>query len=106
MFRENKRLWEAHKAECPNAKSAAKFMNCVNDPLIDGKGYEYIIDIIYIPELHIHLGIVNRLVQELNTRWAKINGEKNPFYKWCEKMNIQSEDYWSIQIMKCSLLMS
>ena len=89
----------------PNAKSAAKFKNCVNEPLVAGENHELIIDIIYIPELHIHLGIVNRLVRELNDRWEKNEGAgKNPFYKWAEKMNIQSEGYWSIQIMKYSLL--
>ena len=43
-----------------------------------------------IPELHIFLGIMNSLVQNLNELWE---GE-NEFFKWCAKVAIKSEDYW------------
>ena len=87
-FRNNAKKWKASKA-----KSAAQFKNCVNEPLIDGEDHEFIIDIIYIPELHIHLGITNRLVRELNNRWESLEGGLYPFYKWCRKMNIPYENH-------------
>ena len=107
-FRDNARRYHAAIAAGGPArvKKAANFKNCVHDPLIKGAGHEKIIDLIYIPELHIHIGITNRLVRELNSRWEERDrslGAKNPFYKWCHRMNIQIEDYRSIQILKCSL---
>ena len=67
----------------------------MHPPLIEGADHELIIDLIHIPELHIHLGITNRLVRELNAKWELIDGAgKNPFYDWAFKMNIQCKDYW------------
>ena len=71
--------------------------------LIAGKGYELILNLINIPELHIHLGITNRLVKLLNTEWRKLDGVgKYPFYKWANEMNIQSQAYWSVQVLQVS----
>ena len=76
-------------------------MSCVRDPIIAGKDHELILHLIHIPELHIHLGITNRLVKELNTGWSKISGAgKYPFYKWANQMNIQSQAYWSVQVLQ------
>ena len=78
----------------------------MHEPLINGKDEEKIIDLIYIPELHIHIGITNRLIRELNDRWEERDrslGAKNPFYKWCHRMNIQVENYRSIQVLKYAL---
>ena len=51
----------------PEAMSAKKYKSSVWKPLITGAGHELVLDLIVIPELHIHPGITNRLVKELDT---------------------------------------
>ena len=63
-------------------KSAAKFKNCVSEPMLDGKDHERTINKIAPPELHLHLGIVNRLVEVLNERWVILTTNEDNFYKW------------------------
>ena len=47
-----------------------------------------ILDIVMIPELHIFLGIVNRIVRALNARWGE-----DGFYKWCDKNHVLYKNY-------------
>ena len=53
---------------------AEPLLNCEDDTLI--------IDLIPPPELHLHLGIVNKLAGVLNERWIIDNPKENNVYKW------------------------
>ena len=57
-------------------------------PLLQRDDDEFILDIIFIPELHLNLGIVNKAIAELNgkwdnslTPWLKSNGIIQGFQK-------------------------
>ena len=43
---------------------------------------EKIMNIIPLPELHLHLGIVNKLAGELNERWIIDDDKEDNVYKW------------------------
>ena len=66
---------------------------CIHAPLLDGDEDIEILDLIMIPELHLHLGMVNRISRALNEKWGS-----NLFYRWCTEKNINVKDYRSIQI--------
>ena len=61
----------------------------MHDPLIAGDDDIEILDLLMIPELHIHIGLVNRIVRIINDKWGD-----NEFYKWCDLKNIHSLKYW------------
>ena len=63
-------------------KSAAKFKNSVAEPNLDCPRDTLIMNVIPLPELHLHLGIVNRLATELNDRWIIDNPKEDNVYKW------------------------
>ena len=69
---------------------------CIHPPLLDGDEDMEILDLIMIPELHLHLGMVNRIAHVLNERWGE-----NLFYRWCAEKNIFVKDYRSIQVQTC-----
>ena len=62
IFRQLKKEFDAFKARSTTKKtaSAAKFKNCVNDPLLEGEDDELIVDRIPPPGLHIHEGLTNK----------------------------------------------
>ena len=88
LFRENAANYneKKRKSKAKNPPSAAEFKNCVNKSLLEGSGP--ISGIVPPPELHLHLGSVNKAVKELNKKWG---GDR--FYKWCVKQNIQLLKY-------------
>ena len=45
------------------------------------------------PELHLHLGSVNKAVRELNLKWGE-----DRFYKWCVNKNIELRKYHSREL--------
>ena len=64
--------------------SAAKnFCNAIHPPLFKGDDALLILDLLPIPELHIMLGIVNRIFDDLNKKWGDDQG-----YDWASKNNI------------------
>ena len=95
IFRQLKKEFEAYKAKSTAKKtpSAAKFKNCVNEPLLEGEDDELIIDRIPPPELHIHEGLTNKTARELNEEWGD-----DQFYKWCSRKNIKMENFHSNQL--------
>ena len=74
-------------------KHAMNFENCVNEPLFDAPDDTCVIDLIPIPELHLMLGIVNKILSLLNDEWSKLSGIEDRAYKWCDKNNIHRLDY-------------
>ena len=56
-----------------------------------GKDDDLIIDLLSIPELHLHLGIVNRLLQHLNSKYPHV-------YEWCERNNIYVQTFRGISL--------
>ena len=90
IFRELQRQFAASK-KTQKDKMAAKC--CLHEPLLDGDEDTEILDLIMIPELHLHLGMVNKIARVLNEQWGS-----DQFYRWCAEKNIHVKDYRSIQI--------
>ena len=67
---------------------AKNYKNCVNLPLIPGEDEEFLLDLVPPPELHIMLGVVNKLLDELNTLWGN-----NRAYAWSHAKLICRENY-------------
>ena len=86
---------------------AKHFENCVIEPLFDAPDSTNILDLIPIPELHLFIGIVNRILSLLNDKWSKISGIKDRAYQWCDKNNIHRLDYRgkSLNGPSCKLLL-
>jgi hypothetical protein len=68
--------------------SAKSFYNCIHPPLIAGDDSDTILSKIPPPELHIMLGVTNKIFDELNCKW-----EENKAYKWAEKRSIVRAHY-------------
>ena len=90
MCREFRAKLESGEASWDDAKN---YENCVNLPLFDGPDDTYILDLIPIPELHLLLGITNKILALLNDKWSKISGVENRAYKWCDENNIHRLEY-------------
>jgi hypothetical protein len=69
-------------------KSAKSFYNCIHPPLIAGDNSDTILSKIPPPELHIMLGVTNKIFDELNRKW-----EENKAYKWAEERSIVRAHY-------------
>ena len=50
------------------SRNARDYFNCVNEPLLEGPPDMEVIDLVNIPELHLMLGYVNLVFDELNER--------------------------------------
>ena len=68
--------------------SAKDFFNAVHPPLFHGPDDTLILDLIPIPELHVMLGIVNKIFDGLNLAWGD-----NQAYDWAYKNNIKRVAY-------------
>ncbi|PAA77883.1 hypothetical protein BOX15_Mlig011119g7 [Macrostomum lignano] len=68
--------------------AAKHFANCVQSPLLPGLDSTELIELVPPPELHIMLGIVNRLLDELNNRWGN-----DMAYKWAHGAGICRQQY-------------
>ena len=92
IFRDNAAKYKAHRDKCRSKgqkdPSAAQYFNCVEDPLLDGDDDEEVLDRVPPPELHLHEGIVNKLVSVLNEKWVDEKPGENNFWKWCGRKNI------------------
>ena len=78
-FRQNFRNYEAN-----GSKKHEKFFCCIHGGAIDADDDLEVLDVLMIPELHIFIGIVNRLVRALNDKLGD-DGYEDRFYKWCDK---------------------
>ena len=74
-------------------KHAKDFYNSINQPLFDSDNSTIILFLIPPPELHLFIGIVNRIVSLLNDKWSATSGISDRFYKWAEENNIQRLNY-------------
>ena len=74
-------------------KHTINFYNSVNQPLFDLPDSAIILHFLPIPELHLFIGIMNKIISLLNDKWSKISGIPDRFYKWAEKNHIQSLNY-------------
>ena len=92
MFRSDASRFKAHRDKCRSKgqkdPSAADYNNAVEDPLLDGDDDKDTLDRIAPPELHLHEGIVNKLVEVLNERWIEEKPGENNFWNWCGRRNI------------------
>ena len=72
-FSENATQYKAKRdkwrSKGQNDPSAADYKNCVDDSLLDGHASEETLKRVPPPELHLHEGIVNKLVSVLNEKW-------------------------------------
>ena len=68
---------------------AADFDNCINNPLFSGPDATTIFEICPPDELHLLLGIVLKITDELNDKWG--NDRLN---KWLEENGIKRESYY------------
>ena len=58
-------------------RRAQQFQNCVDMPLLEGPDTTLVLDLIPPPELHLMLGVVNRIFDKLNDSWGEDRA-----YKW------------------------
>ena len=64
------------------------FENCIHEKLFDTPDDTETLDLVPIPELHLMLSIVNKLLALLDEKWLKLSGIKNHAYKLCDLNNI------------------
>ena len=69
--------------------SAAEFMNCVQLPLLDLMDNTLVTDIIPPIELHLMLGIVNKLFDELDSRLRAAAGCGMQAADWAQRLNLR-----------------
>ncbi|PAA83701.1 hypothetical protein BOX15_Mlig016295g3 [Macrostomum lignano] len=67
---------------------AKNFANCVQPPLLPGSDSAELLDVVPPPELHMMLGIVNRLLDALNASWGG-----NKAYEWAYEAGICRQQY-------------
>ncbi|PAA75279.1 hypothetical protein BOX15_Mlig024734g1, partial [Macrostomum lignano] len=67
---------------------AKQFMNCVNLPLLAGDDDEEVLMLLPPPELHLLLGISNKLLDSLNEAWGEDRG-----FAWLQSHGIVRAGY-------------
>ena len=63
-------------------------MNCIHEPLLSGEDSFALLDLIPPPELHLMLGTVNKIFDELNTSWGE-----NKAFKFAADQHIMRAGY-------------
>ena len=91
-------FWDHCNRKYPNnpkdgLKDAKDFDNCINMPLFNLPDETLVMDIIPLPELHLMLGCVNNILQELNKRWAERHNIEDPVWHFCDEHNIKKITY-------------
>ena len=64
-------LWSSYNAYTQDGailKNAMKYNNVINPPLLTGPDSALVLSVVYFPELHVLIGIVSKLVKELENR--------------------------------------
>ena len=74
-------------------EDAKNFESCVHEPLFDAPDQTLILDLIPIPELHLMLGITNKILKLLDEKWSKLSSIENRAYKWCDEYHIHRLEY-------------
>ena len=83
-IRENLRQWIEAGSD---PKLAMDFHNCIREPLCIFPESGLVIVLIPLPQLHIKMGIVNKLHTELESIFPETR-------KWAEKLHVVKEDYY------------
>jgi hypothetical protein len=98
-----KELVQAFRNAGGQLPKAATFMNCVNDPIIEGDNSWSILEFIPPPELHLMLGVVNRIFDELDKIWGE-----NRAFKFAAEQNITRVGYrgGSMEGNQCKMLLN
>lgn len=98
-----KELVQDFKNSGEQLKKSGDFMNCIHDPLIIAEDSALILDIIPPPELHLMLGAVNKMFDELNAAWGDDGA-----YKLAADHNIIRCGYrgGSLEGNQCKLLLN
>ncbi len=81
-----------------NLARAIDFKNCIPQPLLHGDDTCKLLEVIPPPELHILLGVTNKIVDELNAAWRD-----NLACKWAYWSNIVRSNYHGSRM--CSQLL-
>ena len=74
-------------------KHAINFRNCIHDPLFDAPDDTCIPDFVTPLELHLILGLSNKILSLLNDEWLNLFGVEVFTSKWCDKNNIHHLEY-------------
>jgi hypothetical protein len=74
---------EAFRSAGSRQQAAKHFANCVRSPLLPGADSDPLLKVVPPPELHIMLGVVNRIFDELNAAWGEDNA-----YKWGHSVHV------------------
>ena len=85
--------WNYPENPSEGKKDAMDFYNCIHMPLVDFPDSTLIWDITPLAELHLRLGLINSLAEELNNRWSKQSRIKNPFWTFCDENSIKKITY-------------
>ena len=85
--------WNYPEDHSKGLKDAMDFYNCVRMPLFDLPDSTPIWDITPLAELHLRLGCVNSIVEELNNQWSKYSRIEDPFWQFCDANNIKKITY-------------
>jgi hypothetical protein len=98
-----KEMVQAFRSSGGQLQKAGEFMNCVHDPILQGEYTLPIIQLIPPPELHLMLGAVNKIYDELNRIWGD-----DLAYKFAAKHNITRIGYHggSMEGNQCKMILS
>ena len=65
------RLYDQLMADGTNLKKAKKYTNVVHPPLLTGDKNKKILELVNIPDLHILLGVVHKILKEIEKNLFK-----------------------------------
>ncbi len=103
-----RRMVRQYKSEVAAGKKVGgqQFLGCVEMPLLDNPDEEEVLDAIAPPELHLMLGVVAKLFDELTDRMQKELQSSAPT-EWAKHQNIMREQYrgGTLEGNQCRLLL-
>ena len=95
----HRELVRRFKASRRTQKDKMEAKCCIHEPLLNADDDIDILDLIMIPELHLHIGIVNKLLQVLNEKWGS-----DEVYIWLALKHIKSEKFYNRVSSKVELI--
>jgi hypothetical protein len=78
-----RKMAQAYRNAGSVLRTAKDFFNCVHSPLLSGDDSLTLLELIPPPELHLLLGVANKLLDELNAKWGEDQG-----YQWAKDKGI------------------
>ena len=84
-----RKMVQAYRNSGSQLKKASDFLNCIHEPLMSGEDETPVLSIIPPPELHLMLGAVNKIFEELNKAWGDNKGTT-----FASRHNICRTDYF------------